>query len=42
MQILLEDASSVADRFEALLVAKGVSIPAHASTESTCSRYGTF
>ena len=32
MQVQLEDASGLADRFEALLETKGVSIPAHAST----------
>jgi len=32
MQVQLEDASRLADRFEALLEAKGVSIPAHDST----------
>lgn len=32
MQIQLEDASRLADRFEALLGAKGVSIPANALT----------
>jgi hypothetical protein len=32
MQVQLEDASGLADRFEALLETKGVSIRAHAST----------
>lgn len=32
MQVQLEDASRLADRFEVLLESKGVSIPAHAST----------